>query len=52
VVGVVLRVMLGAVRAGLQRREATSTGVAESSNRGDVRPAPNSYVAGQDHPGT
>ena len=40
-VGLVLRVMLGAVKAGWQRREAASTD-AESSNREDVRQLPGS----------
>ena len=42
VVGLVLRVMLGAVKAGRQRRDAASTGIAESSNQGDVSRLPRS----------
>ena len=41
-VGLVLRVMLGAVKAGWQRREAASADIAESSNREDVRQLPGS----------
>jgi voltage-gated potassium channel len=36
VVGLVLRVMLGAVKTGRQRRDAASAGSAESSDRGDA----------------
>jgi voltage-gated potassium channel len=41
-VGLVLRVMLGAVKAGWQRREAASTDITESSDREDVRQLPGS----------
>jgi voltage-gated potassium channel len=41
-VGLVLRVMLGAVKAGWQRREAASADIAESSDREDVRGLPGS----------
>ena len=41
-VGLVLRVMLGAVKAGWQRREAASTDIAGSSDREDVRQLPGS----------
>jgi voltage-gated potassium channel len=40
VVGLVLQVMLGAVKAGRQRRERTSAGSAESSDRGDASQVP------------
>ena len=46
VVGLVLRGMLGAVRASLQRREAAAT--ADSSDREDVGQGPGSYAADQD----
>jgi voltage-gated potassium channel len=39
VVGLVLQVMLGAVKAGRQRRAAGSAGPAESSHREDAEPA-------------
>jgi voltage-gated potassium channel len=39
VVGLVLRLMVGAVRAGLQRRAAAAAGVPDSSHRGDGGPA-------------
>jgi hypothetical protein len=40
VVGLVLHLMVGAVKAGLQRRAAASAGVSDSSSRGDAgRPA-------------
>ena len=38
VVGLVLRVMLGAVKAGLQRRAAASAGFSDSSDREDAGP--------------
>jgi voltage-gated potassium channel len=41
-VGLVLQVMIGAVKAGWQRREAASTDSAESSNQEDVRQLPGS----------
>jgi voltage-gated potassium channel len=47
VVGLVLRVMLGAVKAGLQRREAASAGSAESSDQGDAGQVPSPYVPKQ-----
>ena len=52
VVGLVLRVMLGAVREGRERRAADSAGTAESSNRGDAGQAPATYLANQDRPNT
>jgi len=51
VVGVVLRVMVGAVKAGLMRRAAGSTGSADSSRQGDAAPGSTSKVAGQDGSG-
>jgi voltage-gated potassium channel len=39
VVGLVLHLMVGAVKAGLQRRAATSVGVPDSSDGGDAGPA-------------
>jgi hypothetical protein len=39
VVGLVLRVMLGAVKAGRQRRVAASARFADPSNHGDAGPA-------------
>jgi voltage-gated potassium channel len=48
VLGLVLRVMLGAVKTGRQRRAAGSAGSPESSNRGDVGQTPSHYVAEQD----
>jgi voltage-gated potassium channel len=42
VVGLVLHLMVGAVRAGLQRRAAASAGVPDSSHEGDAGPAANS----------
>ena len=51
VVGLVLQVMIGAVKAGRQRREATA-GSAESSNREDAGQASTPYRANQDGPGT
>jgi voltage-gated potassium channel len=41
VVGLVLRLMVGAVKAGLQRRAAALAGVPDSSPRGDAGPAAN-----------
>jgi voltage-gated potassium channel len=52
VVGLVLRVMLGAVREGRQRRAADSAGPPESSHRDDAGQASASYLANQDGPGT
>ena len=40
VVGLVLQVMVGAVKAGRQRRDATSAGSGESSDRGDASQVP------------
>jgi voltage-gated potassium channel len=40
VVGLVLQVMLGAVKAGRQRRDTTSAGSGESSDRGDASQVP------------
>jgi len=51
VVGLVLRVMLGAVKAGRQRRAAASAGSPDSSHQVDARPASNSYVGEQDGSG-
>jgi voltage-gated potassium channel len=48
VVGLVLRVMLGAVKQGRERRAAEP---AESSHRGDAGPPPTTYLANQDGPG-
>jgi voltage-gated potassium channel len=49
VVGLVLRVMVGAVRAGLQRRAVASAGVPDSSRQGgDAGPGHNPHIAGQD----
>jgi len=42
VVGLVLRVMLGAVKAGLQRRAAAQAGYPDSSHQGDAGPVSNS----------
>ena len=49
VVGLVLRVLLDAVREGRARRAAEPP---ESSNRGDGSPAPPPYLAKQDGPAT
>jgi hypothetical protein len=38
VVGVVLHLMVGAVKAGLNRRAAASAGVSDSSHQGDAGP--------------
>jgi voltage-gated potassium channel len=51
VVGLVLHLMVGAVKAGRQRRAAASAGSADSSNQGDAGPATKPYVAEQDGPG-
>jgi voltage-gated potassium channel len=48
VVGLVLRVMLGAVKQGRERRAAEP---AESSHREDAGPPPATYLANQDGPG-
>jgi hypothetical protein len=47
VVGLVLRVTLGAVKAGRERRDAASADFAESSNRGDAGQIPSPYVPEQ-----
>jgi voltage-gated potassium channel len=47
VVGLVLQVMLGAVKAGRQRRDAAAAGSAESSNREDAGQVPSQYVSEQ-----
>ena len=52
VVGLVLRVMLGAVKEGRERRAADSAGTAESSHRDDAASPSATYVAKQDGPGT
>jgi voltage-gated potassium channel len=52
VVGLVLRVMLGAVKQGRERRAADSAGPAESSDRDDGGRASATYPANQDGPGT
>jgi voltage-gated potassium channel len=52
VVGLVLRVMLGAVKAGRERRAADSAGPAESSHRDDAASPSATYIAKQDGPGT
>ena len=52
VVGLVLRVMLGAVKEGRERRAADSAGPAESSDREDAGQAPATYVAKHDGPRT
>jgi voltage-gated potassium channel len=51
VVGLVLHLMVGAVKAGLQRRAAVSAGFPDSSNQGDAGPASKPYVAEQDGSG-
>ena len=50
VVGLVLRVMLGAVKEGRERRAADSAGPAESSQREDGGPAAAAYRANHDGP--
>ena len=52
VVGLVLRVMLGAVKEGRERRAADSGGPAESSHREDVEPAAATYRPNHDGPET
>ena len=47
VVGLVLQVMIGAVKAGRQRRDAASAGSAESSDREDAGQVPSQYVSEQ-----
>jgi hypothetical protein len=51
VVGLVLQVMLGAVKEGRQRRAAGSGGTDESSHREDGGPAAAAYRANHDGPG-
>jgi voltage-gated potassium channel len=51
VVGLVLRVMLGAVKAGLQRRAAASAGSPESSDGGDGGPVSTHRLPEQDGAG-
>jgi Ion channel len=51
VLGLVLRVMVGAVKAGLQRRAAASARFPDSSHQGNAGPGPNPHVAGQDGAG-
>jgi voltage-gated potassium channel len=50
VVGLVLRVMLGAVKEGRERRAADSAGTAESSHREDGGPAAATYRAKHNGP--
>ena len=50
-VGLVLQVMIGAVKLGRQRRAAASAGFPDSSNQGDAGPAATAYVAEQDGSG-
>jgi voltage-gated potassium channel len=50
VVGLVLRVMLGAVKEGRERRAADSAGSAESSHREDGGPAAATYRANHNGP--
>ena len=52
VVGLVLQVMLGAVKEGRQRRAADSAGPAESSHQEDAEPAAATYRANHDGPET
>jgi hypothetical protein len=52
VVGLVLRLMLNAVKAGRERRAAGSAGSAESSNREDAGQASPTYLANHDGPPT
>jgi hypothetical protein len=52
VVGLVLRVMLGAVKEGRERRAADSGGPAESSDREDGGTPSTPYLAKHDGPGT
>ena len=51
VVGLVLNLMLGAVKTGRRRRAAASAGFADSSNQDDAGPGPNPQVAEQDGAG-
>ena len=50
-VGLVLQVMIGAVKLGLRRRATASAGFPDSSNQGDAGQVPNPYVAEQDGSG-
>ena len=50
-VGLVLQVMIGAVKLGLRRRATASAGFPDSSNQGDASPAATAYVAEQDGSG-
>ena len=50
-VGLVLHLMLDAVKLGRQRRAAASAGVPDSSKEGDASPAATPYVAEQDGSG-
>jgi hypothetical protein len=52
VVGLVVRVLLGAVKEGRVRRAADSAGTAESSDRGDAGQTSATYLANQDRPST
>jgi voltage-gated potassium channel len=52
VVGLVLRVMLGAVKEGRERRAADSGGAAESSDREDADQGATPYLTRHDGPGT
>jgi voltage-gated potassium channel len=52
VVGLVLRLMLNAVKAGRERQAAGPAGLAESSDRDDGGRASATYPANQDGPGT
>ena len=52
VFGLVIRVMLGAVREGRERRAAEAAGTAESSDRGDAGQASPPYLAKQDRSST
>jgi hypothetical protein len=51
VVGLVLNLMVGAVKTGRQRRAAASAGSPDSSNQDDAAPATKPYVAEQDSSG-
>jgi voltage-gated potassium channel len=50
-VGLVLQVMIGAVKLGLRRRATASAGFPDSSDQGDASPAATPYVAEQDGSG-
>jgi hypothetical protein len=51
VVGLVLNLMVGAVKTSRQRRAAASARVPDSSNQDDAAPATKPYVAEQDSSG-